>query len=287
MRPAYVVEIETPKGVLLNGLWFGPRKARRVIIWVHGLSSTMFSKQAHMAALLDKHTAVLAFNNRGHDKVSRLIKKNGKRDEAGGAHEVFTDCVDDIDGVIRFAKRQGSKQIFLAGHSTGCQKSMYWASKKGRGVKGLFLLAPLSDYAAEVYLSGREKVAAALTIAKKMMREGKAREFVPVRVWPSRLLADARRYVSLYSGQSAEEIFTYWEPKRNPKTLRSVKLPILVVLAEKDQYAQEPAKKLAGWFTDNLKKTDKVTVISHADHGFRGSEKTVARIIRNFMKENR
>src|SRR3989338_10849106 len=134
MRECRVAEIVTPKRVLLNGLWFGAKRPNRVIIWVHGLGSSVFSKLGIVEKLVDKNTAVISFNNRGHDKVSRIArvgeKRIGKTILGGGAHEVFTDCVDDIQGAINFVRRAGVKNIYLAGHSTGCQKSIYWAGKK-------------------------------------------------------------------------------------------------------------------------------------------------------------
>ncbi len=126
MRPCHVVEIVTPKRYLLNGLWFGPKKPKRVIIWIHGLGSSAFTKLYIVDKLVDKNTVVITFNNRGHDKVSSTSSSGrGKHLRGGAAHEVFTDCVDDIEGAIRFAKRAGARSIVLAGHSTGGQKSAY------------------------------------------------------------------------------------------------------------------------------------------------------------------
>src|SRR3989344_2508506 len=167
MTPCHVVGILTPKKYFLRGLWFGPRRPKRAIVWVHGLGSSMFSKLSIVEKLVDPQTAVLVFNNRGHDKVSRLAradeKKIGKTLLGGAAHEIFTDSADDIQGAINFAKRQGAKEIFLVGHSTGCQKSIYWASrKKRRSVKGIALLGPVSDWSAEMKRSGARKVAGAM-----------------------------------------------------------------------------------------------------------------------------
>src|SRR3989344_8692651 len=136
MRPAHVIEIVTPKKVLLNGLWLGPRKPKRVIVWVHGLGSSMFSKLYLAHDLVDSKTAVLVFNNRGHDKVASGSSGRNKRVRHGAAHERFTDCIDDIEGAIRFARKAGAKKLFVAGHSTGSQKATYWAAKSGRGVRG-------------------------------------------------------------------------------------------------------------------------------------------------------
>jgi len=283
MTPAHVVEIATPKGVLLNGLWFGPKRVKRVVIWVHGLSSTVFSKHELTTLLTDSSTAILMFNNRGHDKVSRIQKTNGRRIRGGAAHEVFTDCVDDIDGAVRFAKKQ-SKTVFLAGHSTGCQKAVYWTHRRKTGVAGVILLAPVSDYAATVMLDGKAAMKKANSHARTLIHTGRKHELLPENVWSWSLLADAQRYVSLYSGSSAEEVFPYWDKKRKPKTLRSVKRPLLVLLAEKDEYADRPAQELYDWFLSHIHEGE-VVIIPKVEHSFKGGEKTVARYIGEFMKE--
>src|SRR3989344_3822653 len=128
MRPCFHIEITPPKKVMLNGLWFGsysakaskgkPKKPKRVIVWVHGLGSSMFSKLGIVDELANSKTAVLMFNNRGHDKVASVRKTNGAHVRAGAVHEVFTDCVDDIQGAINFTKARGIKNTWLAGHST-------------------------------------------------------------------------------------------------------------------------------------------------------------------------
>lgn len=288
MRLAHVIEIITPKKYILNGLWFGAQKPKRIVIWVHGLGSTMFSKLKIADELVDAKTAVLAFNNRGHDKVARLphARRIKKALRGGAAHERFVDCVDDIEGAIRFAKRTGARSVFLAGHSTGCQKSAYWASKKGRGVKGIILLAPMSDYAAEIKISGKKRIARALIHARQLVRSGRSHELMPERVSSWSLLADAQRYISLYSGEGAEEIFTYWDPRKNPKTFHSIRIPTLVLLAEKDEYGDRSAKEISAWFAKHSRSRKfESLIVPKVGHSFKGGEKIVARAVHNFIKQ--
>lgn len=283
MRAAHVVQIATPKRVVLDGLWLGPIKVKRVIIFVHGLGSSLFSKLDIAYALIDKETAVLAFNNRGHDKVAR-VTRGKKRVNAGAAFEVFTDCIDDIEGAINAARASGAKDIYLAGHSTGCQKSIYWAAKKkNKKVKGIILLAPISDYAAQVFTSGKTKVVRAVGIAKQMVRAGKGDALVPQSVWDETL--SAQRLVSLYSGESAEEIYPYWAPERMPTTLKKVKLPVLVLLAGEDQYNDRSAKTMAQWFSKHVRNWRDITIVKNVDHSFTGGEEVVVRHMRSFFRE--
>lgn len=276
MRDCSAVEIQTPKKVRLNGLWWGPRSAKRAVIWIHGLGSSAFSKLDIVEKLFDEDTAVLTFNNRGHDVAARVPR--GKKSFPGGAgFEIFTDCVDDIEGAITYAKRCGAKEIFLIGHSTGCQKPIYWASKKGKEVKGIVLLAPISDFTATKEMPGHR---AALAQARGLWKKGKKHALVT----NAPMLIDAQRYISLYSGDSAEEVFPYWDGARTPKALRSVKAPLLVLLAQQDEYADRPAKKIQDWFADHIKVGDHISIIPRTPHSFKGQELLVARTIRAWMK---
>lgn len=286
MRQCYAIEIITPKKVLLRGLWFGPKKAKRAYVWVHGLGSSVFSMQSLATRLVDGKTAVLMFNNRGHDKVSRIAhvgeRLTRKTHLGGAAHEVFSESVEDIQGAVNFAKRQGVKKIFLAGHSTGCQKSIYWASRtRGRGVQGIILLAPVSDWAAEMKRSGARKVARAMKAARALLKSGKKHELLPAGLWHEVL--DAQRFLSLYTPDSIEEIFPYAQRKKNPRVLKSVRRPILVLWAEKDEFSDRPAEKAVAWFEKHLQK-GKTVIIPRTGHLFRGAEKQVAGTIRRWMK---
>lgn len=287
MRSCEPIEIVTPKKVLLNGLWFGAGKPKDAIIWVHGLGSSAFSKLDIVRKLVDKNTAVMTFNNRGHDKVSsiaRSVKNKIKKITLGGsAHEVFTDCADDIQGAINLARARGIKNIYLAGHSTGCQKSIFWASRKSaRGVKGIILLAPVSDYAAKIHVQRKGEIERAAKAARALVAKGKKHQLLPAQLWPEHI--DAQRFLSLYTPDSAEEIFTYAQPKKIPRLLQSVKLPILAILAEKDEFADRPAEKIAEWFERNTGANLGTLIVSASEHGFKQHERTVASAMKKWIK---
>ena len=288
MRPAHIIEIVTPKKFILNGLWFGPTKPKRAIILVHGLTSSAFSMSGVVDALVDTQTAVITFNNRGFESVAsvkqRISKKDRKWHLAGSAHEVFTDCVDDLQGAINLVRKAGVKDIYLAGHSTGCQKSIYWASKTGgKGVEGIILLAPLSDYACEKSADKGGRMQKATALARKLVKAKKPHELLPR--WASPIMAlDAQRYLSLYTPKSAEEIFTYGQPGVRSKTYESVKLPMLVLLADKDQYAERPAEKMIEWFAQNTRsKYFRAGIIPTVEHNFRGGEERLAQLVRQWI----
>lgn len=293
MRPCHVIEIVTPKKFVLNGLWFGPKKPKRAIVWVHGLTSSAFSMSNVVESLVDKNTAVITFNNRGFGTINSIKRGVGKKSKsilAGAAHEVFTDCADDIQGAIDFAHKAGVKNIYLAGHSTGCQKSIYWAKtrKGGRGVRGIILVAPVSDYADALKRNNKNGRLSRLTkIARAYVKQGKKHELLPI---PAEIFSwgpffcDAQRYLSLYTADSSETIFSYEQPKKNPLLLKSAKVPILVLWAEKDEFADRPAIEIAAWFDKNIRAPHQVVIVQKVGHGFRGGEKVVAKATRAFVR---
>lgn len=287
MTPAHVVEFATPRKVLLKGLWFGARRAKRTIVFVHGLGGSVFSFARVVERLADKDTAVLTFNNRGHEIVSAIKKKRAARRAprrmGGAAHEVFVDCVDDIQGAINFVRRQGVKDIFLAGHSTGCQKSIYWAhKKKGKGVKGLILLAPLSDYSVALRDDEGGRLARVTKLARSLVRRGKKHDLLPQSLWS--VLDDAQRFLSLYTPDSVEEMFTYAQPKKIPRIFRSVRIPTLTIFAGADEFGDRPAREIAMWFSQNSKSQRyRSAIVPKVKHNLRGGEKIVSRTIRQFL----
>jgi len=282
MRPCFHMDIVTSKKVRLNGLWWGPKKARTVVIMVHGLTASAFSMGRLRDALIDGKTAVLTFNNRGFEQLSEVKRGSGRETvwvPAGAGREVFTDCVDDIQGAINAARKAGVSAIYLAGHSTGCQKIVYWASRGKRTgvVKGIVLLAPLSDYAGTA-----EKYKGALSHARRLVKVRKGRELMPQKFghW---FPIEAQRFVSLYGRESKEEIFSY-ASGRTPTALKRVKLPIFALFAGSDEHADRPVERIAEWFRQSLKRSDSVRIIPRAGHSFRGAEASLAAKVRVFMK---
>jgi pimeloyl-ACP methyl ester carboxylesterase len=290
-KSCFHVQFITPRKYLLDGLWYGGSKPRRAIVFVHGLGSSAFAHHDYLAPLADRKTAVIFFNNRGHDQVSR-IKRAGSRVArkrksllAGAAHEVFADCADDIRGVVNLLRRKGVKQVYLVGHSTGCQKSVYYlGAKPGRkSVRGAVLLCPVSDYAAVRKSADPVRLRRAQAAARKLVRERKFHTYVPPEIWPDPV--DAQRFLGLYTPDGKEELFPYVQPGKVPRILRRIRIPLHVVLAGNDEYHDRDAREIAAWFSANLRsRQGSVSVIPKASHGFKGLEHKVIGEVRAWLR---
>ena len=285
MNTCRVIKIQTPKKFLLDGLWYGPEKAKNVFIYIHGLGSSLFFQTELCQLLVGGDTAVLAFNNRGSNIVSRIKRINKKKKSGyesytvGQAHEVFSDCVDDIDGAVRFSSKKGISNIFLTGHSTGCQKSVYYLHKrKVSKIKGSVLLAPMSDYADFFAFTDSRIRKTATSFARKMIHNGKANDLIPKNIWPHTI--DSQRFLSLFTPESLEEIFSYAVPDKIPKILKSVKTPMQIIFAGDDEYRDRPINEIAKWFAKTLiDKSVEIEIIPGSVHNFKGHEERLKKII--------
>ncbi len=282
-----LITFETPDKLSLQGIWLGAPRAKTVYIFVHGLYSNLFSQSATAQLLSEApQTASFLFNNRGNGYVSKLrqiTKKKLAPAIVGGSHEVFHDARYDIAGAVAFAKSRGAQRIVLVGHSTGCQKAVwYLAGKPAREVHSAVLLAPLSDYSGVKEQFGA-RYAQIKRTAEALVKAGTPHTLLPARLSP--VPCDAQRWLSLYTPESDEEIFTYASGK-SPKTLRKVKAPLLALFASSDEYADRPAEELAQWFRNARPKSPiDAYVVEAPNHGFSGAAELLAKIVRTWAQD--
>lgn len=288
-----VISITTPKKYILKGLLFGPAKPKKAIIFVHGLTGSPFSHHEILEPLVDSETAVLFFGNRGSQIIAKFHKIDKRKGRGftshflGEAHEVFTDSADDIQGVVNFLNKREVEEIYLVGHSTGCQKSIYFASLRGKQkyLKGIALLCPVSDFA---YANKFEKetLKVATPVARKMVKEGKGRELLPADISPE--LLDAQRFLSLNTPDSTEnQVFPYFDPKAEARALKRIRVPLLAVFAEKDEFRDRKTFKLVEWFRENnMSVKFDAKVIPGSGHSFFNHEGEVCKTISDWVEEN-
>ena len=290
-KNCFHIRFSTPRQCLMDGLWYGGSKPRRALVFVHGLGSNAFGHHDYLAPLADRNTAVVFFSNRGHDLLSRTRRSGFDRAWkrkavlAGAVREIFADCVDDLQGVVNLLRKEHVKEIYLVGHSTGCQKSVFYLAQSGRQkyVRGAVLLCPVSDYAAVHRFTDAGKLRLAQDVARELLRKRKPHEYLPPEIWPD--LIDAQRFVSLYTPNGQEELFHYAQPQKIPQALRRIRIPLRVVLAENDEYHDRDTQEIAAWFSANLRSTrGSVSIIPHAGHSFKGQEDRVANEVRAWIR---
>lgn len=283
MIPVILTQIKTRDGVTLDGIYVPPkRKSKTALIWLHGLTSYFHSSQTlikELSARCQKSgIGYFKFNTRGHDLVTR---GSGKHVLLGTLFEKFEDCVYDIRAMINFAKRLGYRNIILAGHSTGTNKAVYYLYKtRDRRVKGIILMGGVNDIIAEKKRVGKKEFERIVRVTKKLYRKDPLSFF-----WSRGFLYTARRSMSLHIPGTAEDVFPYYNPGAKWKELKSVRVPLAVILGSSDEYLDRPAKELIDIFRKNATRTTRFegVILKGANHDFTRKGKELARTITDWV----
>ncbi|MDP3710546.1 MAG: DUF1749 domain-containing protein [bacterium] len=282
MLPVYLTKIKTGDGLVLEGIVIEPKnKSQTALVWLHGLSSKFSSGQTlikELSSVCQKAgIGYFKFNNRGHDVAD--VEDIGM---IGAGFEKFEDCILDIKAVIQFAKKLGYKNIILAGHSTGANKALYYVYKtKDRAVKKLILLGPICDLTAMAKKIGQKELDRRVKIVQEIKNKN-PKTLAPLEFG----LYSADRYLSLHTPGSAEDVFPYYNPEAGWKELKSVKIPVAVIVGGKDEYLDRPTVKFIEIFAKKAQATERFAgiIIKGADHGFRKKEKEVSEEMISFTK---
>ena len=282
--PVSLVRLRTRDGVWLDGIVTEPnRRPRTALVLVHGLGSVFSSGPALTRELSTKLNAAaigyFKFNTRGHDIVAR-----GGRRLAGAAYERFVDCVEDLRTVLAFVRECGYRRVVLAGHSTGANKVLYYASRpRDRRVVGIILLGPVSDVAAEARRLGRRELRHRVAAAERITRRDPL-GLVP-RAWG---YWSARRYISLYRPGEVEDVFPYYRPGARWTALRAVRLPIAAIVGSRDEFLDRPAGEVIAAFQRNAVRARAFTgaVIPGARHNFQRRERELADMIVRWIRDH-
>ncbi len=185
--------------------------------------------------------------------------------------------------MIALARRAGYRRVILAGHSTGANKIVHYAARvRGRRVRGLVLLGPVSDIAGEAKRIGRRELARRVAVAERIARRD------PEALVPRAFgFWSARRYLSLYRPGEAEDVFPYYRSDARWTALGRVRLPLAVVIGGRDEYLDRRPAELIDAFERNATRARSFTglVIAGARHGFQGREAELARAIVRWVRQ--
>lgn len=272
----------------MDGIYYEPKKkAKKAILWMHGLSATFYAGIELFDAMADacerEGWGFAHFNNRGHDLVAGVRKMDGTPPygysyyPAGAGAEVFTESVLDIDAGVDFLVQQGFSEIILVGHSTGANKACYWAATQThKNVIGVVLSGPVSDRLANKDSSKH------LAQMEQLVASGKGDQLmVGYHFFP----ITPKRYISLFAPRSAEDVFDYGDPEPKLAAFSEIRYPLLVMIGGADEAADRPVEEIKKAF-DAHAPSKKYTsmIIPGALHRFAGHEQAAARAIIDWVK---
>jgi pimeloyl-ACP methyl ester carboxylesterase len=278
-----LVRFDASDGLVLHGFMAGTKGSNTCVLYVHGMGGNFYSGRlvgSLEQGCLREGFGFLSINTRGHDGESRGGFEGGGRKpiRMGTRFERFEDSKYDIDGAVKFARGCGFSKIVLVGHSTGCQKILYYQrSRKSRFVKALVFLAPDDDYNLNRKMLGR-RFAGTVSMARRMIVNGKGWTYA------ERLPFSPRRFLSVADPNRIEaRLFNY---EGALKDFSSVRIPMLAAFGTADEGAVKPVHE----YLDMLKhatssRAFRAVLIDGATHSFRGEERETVRSVMAWLME--
>lgn len=279
---------DTPDRIRLCGFLSRPRsRTDKIVIFLHGLQGAFYTAK-YLSNFSDLFTKggfnFMTIEQRGSYSIRNIKKGKGGRQKRillGGAIERFEDCVYDIEGAITFARGLGMKRVYLAGHSTGCQKATYYQSRaRNRSVKGVILIAPADDYNSNKKDLGG-KFNGAVEFARKELRKDRNA------IMPKKYLegvTSVSRFLSYADPKNAESrIFNYDLERLD--VFRRVKVPVLALFGTREQFAVKPVAEYMRILAGNYRGASfRGVLIRGANHAFKNREEELAREIARWLE---
>jgi len=174
------LEIPTKRGILLDATLYcetkDPLSLVIGIIGVHGKTEEN-PFYYNIGITLNKGNIDFLYAQTC-DAIKKITKKNfltGENETFGSFNEDFNNTEDDIEAYINFAEKQNYKNIYLAGHSLGANKVIYYLSKNhDYRIKKYILLSP-----ADIKGLFEKNTEEEINIIKEYKEKNKDNEIIP------------------------------------------------------------------------------------------------------------
>ena len=178
------IEVPTKRGILLDGaLLCDTKDPDTILISVTGIHGKFKSNPFYynIGHTLNKGNIDFIYAQTC-DAIRKITKKNiitGKEEIFGSFNEDFNNTEDDIEAYINYAEKKNYKHIYLAGHSLGANKVIYYLSKNhDLRVEKYILLSPANITNLVDRNSEKDK-----NIIKEYKEKGKDNELIPFQLF--------------------------------------------------------------------------------------------------------
>jgi pimeloyl-ACP methyl ester carboxylesterase len=292
-----VTEFKTKDGLTLPGILYEAKNSNKVALFLHGNgSSSIFYDQNDNLdlphELNKKGISLFKFNNRGAHIIKKLNVKVGdeiERKKYGCAYEIIKECVQDIDGAIKYLQDLGYSEFYLIGASTGANKICVYNYYKPINVFSKYILLCGGDDTG-IYHSilGKEKFSKILSKSKKMIKKGQGEEIMK-ELLPDEIFS-YKGFYDIADPDGDYNCFPFSEAlgkaKLSTKPLfryfKTIKTPSLVIYGENDEYAWGDVSKVIN-ILKSYQPSFIYKIIKDADHGFTGKKNELARLISDWI----
>ncbi len=254
-----------------------------IVLFIHGMGGNFYKMGFLKGAreLSKMGISFFSFNTRGADIVKDFRDMRGEHHTMGTAFERFEDLEKDIGAAIDFLSFLGFKRFHLIGHSTGCQKILYYAWKSGDSrVKSLIHVSPAEDY--EIWKNSLgEDFEKFVEMAWEMQSKGDGDKLLIPLYEKTGEIWSASRFLSFASRENYEaRMFNY----EGLEIFSQVKLPMQIFLGTDDPYFPRGVEWYASKLRNAYQGRNLRIEIMPGDHSFHGYEEILFQKIEGFVR---
>ena len=173
------LEVPTRRGTVLNGVLFDAEGADTVVIAITGIHGNFYSNPFYYNFGDTLNSGGIDFiyaqTNDAFGQICTVNVHTGQEELIGSWNERFSYTDEDIDAYLDFAGSAGYRHIYLAGHSLGANKVIYYLSRHHSGrVEKFILLSPANLTYMMSGVTEREK-----TIIRTQVERGHGDDMLP------------------------------------------------------------------------------------------------------------
>ena len=143
------LEVPTKRGTVLDGALFHTEGADTVVIAITGIHGNFYSNPFYydFGDALNEIGSdfIYAQTNDAFGQIRTVNVKTGQEEMIGSWNERFSYTDEDIDAYLDLAEKAGYRHIYLAGHSLGANKVIYYLSRHHSDRVEKFLLLSPAD----------------------------------------------------------------------------------------------------------------------------------------------
>ena len=281
------INVRNEQGVELEGFMFEVN-TKTCVLHIPGFGGAFDSLPQIMGEYFQKnHIAYLCGLTQGAypQKTLKKFKADNTFTEqlCGATYEKFENSLPDISCWVEYLLKNGYDNLFLLGHSLGCNKVLYYLKEKNiKQIKGVILLAP-QDFSKIVYNPIHQGM---LEEAEDNIKRGE-----PHKILNRRFLGFAPissfTFYNMKDNKNQHN-FNYKDPNENYQFLKDINKQVFMVMGNKDPAVEKMAtEEIDSCFSRVHKCFNRFSykIIKNAGHTFNGKEELVAKYVLNYITE--
>ena len=174
------IKVKTKRGISLEGILYNEtKKSNSILIAISGINAKDEKNTFYdnIGRTLNKGNIdfICAHTSDAIKKTTQINFLSGKEETFGSFNEDFNNTEDDIEAYINYVEKLKYKHIYLAGHSIGANKIIYYLSKNHDKRIDKYILMSPTNIMKLIEKNTQEE----LNLIKEYKEQNKDNEIIP------------------------------------------------------------------------------------------------------------